>query len=422
MIDTWSIQEGSGVRKSVDPASIAELAASIKSVGLLHAIVVRPKGQQYEVVCGVRRLQAVRKLGQGKIRCTVINTKDLGRTIASLSENIQREDLDPFDEAQAYQHLMETQSMSIAELARLLNKHHDWVARRLALFNLCPEAVEAVNSGELSASRASYLGRLSQGQQPSAIEIAKTIPYRELKQILAKMRADSGDRRASIKRGAFSFAKRELIRLANLAEDATEKGMRDIHYAIRILGGTPPDDFGGVSTHLTQVVNHMREHRGTPWFPAKELGDHLQISALAALLSKESVRDGGLVVKHPRKRGYYGLSSLVVQTDSRPKHGCTLHELCRDGGDLPSEVLAALRTVSVPSAFFDDLCARAGLSEAMVQVVAKRIQGKTLEQIGLERDCSKQGAHTILRQAIHKLARLPLEAFDINNAMEERSA
>jgi ParB family chromosome partitioning protein len=132
------------VRKlnEVGDKSISQLADSIKAVGLLHPIIVRPiidgSNESYELLVGTRRLGAVMVLGYKVIDAKIIEVDDQQAAIIIATENLQREDLTPFEEAESLELLLE-ENPDVKAIASNLGRSPQWVARRAKLLNLTPE-------------------------------------------------------------------------------------------------------------------------------------------------------------------------------------------------------------------------------------------------------------------------------------------
>jgi ParB family chromosome partitioning protein len=101
-------------RRDFDPAALAELAASIEASGLLQPVIVRTSGAGYELVAGERRWRAVQQLGWARVPAVVRDVDDRALLTLALIENLQREDLNPIEEARAYQRLADLEGLTQA--------------------------------------------------------------------------------------------------------------------------------------------------------------------------------------------------------------------------------------------------------------------------------------------------------------------
>ncbi|MFZ5823769.1 MAG: ParB/RepB/Spo0J family partition protein [Bacillota bacterium] len=156
-------------RKEFDQARLDELAASIREHGIVQPIVVRPKGKGYEIVAGERRWRAAGLAGLKKIPALVREFSEAETMEIALIENLQREDLNPLEEAEAYKVLMESFKLTQEELAQRLGKSRPQIANTLRLLQLAPVAREAVRSGRLSMGHAKVLLGLGDAEQQSAL-------------------------------------------------------------------------------------------------------------------------------------------------------------------------------------------------------------------------------------------------------------
>lgn len=144
-------------RKNFDPTALKELAESIKHYGVIQPILVTPNGPRYTIVAGERRFRASKLAGLKKIPAVVREyTKQQVQEI-SLLENIQREDLNPIETARAMQELLENYNWTQDVLADRLGKSRPVIANYVRLLSLCPEVIEMIESGKLSAGHARCL-------------------------------------------------------------------------------------------------------------------------------------------------------------------------------------------------------------------------------------------------------------------------
>lgn len=144
-------------RMRLDEKGIEELATSIRENGVLQPVLVRPLGDAYQLVAGERRLAAAQRAGLLKISAIVRQVPDDKLLELALVENIQREQLNPIEEAQAYQSLLDTLEVTQEDLALRLGKERSTIANGLRLLKL-PSAVKLlVAEGQVSAGHARAL-------------------------------------------------------------------------------------------------------------------------------------------------------------------------------------------------------------------------------------------------------------------------
>ncbi len=145
-------------RKHFDEAALDELAASIAARGVIQPIIVRPHGEErYQLVAGERRWRAAQKARLHEIPALVRELSEREVMALALIENLQREDLNPVEEARAYQRLSDQEGMTQAEIARMVEKSRSHVANLQRLLGL-PEAVlDLVEAGRLTMGHARAL-------------------------------------------------------------------------------------------------------------------------------------------------------------------------------------------------------------------------------------------------------------------------
>ena len=138
--------------------TIDELALSILQYGLLHPIIIRIKENQFEIISGIRRYLACKKLRWKKIPCHVIEVNDKDGFEISLVENIQRKNLNPIEEAKAFRvYINDFGWGGVSELARKISKSPSYVSKRLALLELPAEVVDEISKSKISPSAAEEL-------------------------------------------------------------------------------------------------------------------------------------------------------------------------------------------------------------------------------------------------------------------------
>lgn len=144
-------------RLQFDPESFSELVASIGRHGIVQPVVVRPKGDTYELIAGERRWRAAREAGLAAIPAIIKTSSDSESLQLALIENIQREDLNAIEEAVAYRRLADDFGCTQAELADLVGKNRATVANTMRLLQL-PESVQSmIGEGRLSSGHARAL-------------------------------------------------------------------------------------------------------------------------------------------------------------------------------------------------------------------------------------------------------------------------
>lgn len=148
-------------RKQFSNESISELADTIAAHGLLQPIVLRQyEPDHYEIIAGERRFRAVQALGWRKIPAIIDQMDEQESAEMAVIENLQREDLNPVDEARAYQNLLQNSELTQGQLADRVGKSQSYIANKLRLLKLPEEALQALVNGKISARHGRALLKL----------------------------------------------------------------------------------------------------------------------------------------------------------------------------------------------------------------------------------------------------------------------
>ena len=157
-------------RRQFSDESINELAQTLDKEGLLQPIVIREIDSGYEIIAGERRFRAAKSLGWKKIPAIVNNMDDDQAASLALIENLQRENLNPIDEAEAYTHLMNLNNLTQTELAKDIGKSQSYVANKLRLLKLTPKVQNYLASGDITARHGRALVGLSEKDQSRVVD------------------------------------------------------------------------------------------------------------------------------------------------------------------------------------------------------------------------------------------------------------
>jgi ParB family chromosome partitioning protein len=160
-------------RKKFDEEKIRELSDSIKEHGVLQPIIVRKKDGGYELVAGERRWRAAQKAGIEKIPAIIKDLSDADVMEIALIENLQREDLNPLEEAEAYKKLIDEFGMTQEELSKRVGKSRSQIANTVRLLNLDEEIKKLISEEKLTAGHARAL--LAIEDKKERLKIAKKI-------------------------------------------------------------------------------------------------------------------------------------------------------------------------------------------------------------------------------------------------------
>ncbi len=144
-------------RKHFDEAAIAELADTIRELGVLQPLLLRSVESGYELISGERRWRAARQAGLERIPAEVVEVDEVSARLMALVENLQREDLSLLEEADAYQRLVEDYGLTQEEVAARVGKDRSTVTNALRILRLPPTVKEAVAQGQLSGGHARAL-------------------------------------------------------------------------------------------------------------------------------------------------------------------------------------------------------------------------------------------------------------------------
>jgi len=165
-------------RKYFDKESLVELTNSIKKQGIIQPIVVRPDKSsvgKYEIIAGERRWLASQNAGLHEIPAVILNVDDVKSLEFSIVENVQRQDLNPIEEARGYQRLVDDFNYNQEKLSQFIGKSRSYIANSLRLLSLPEDILLMVQQGNLSAGHARSLIGLN-----NSVEIAKKIIQKKL--------------------------------------------------------------------------------------------------------------------------------------------------------------------------------------------------------------------------------------------------
>jgi len=160
-------------RKVFDEEKIAELAASIKENGIIQPLIVRKKGKGYEIVAGERRWRASVKAELKEVPCIVRELDDEQNMLLAIVENMQREDLNPMEEAEGLNQMIAAYGLTQEQVSKSIGKSRPYIANSLRLLKLPEEIRNLISDGSLSAGHGRTL--VSVPDEARQIEIARKI-------------------------------------------------------------------------------------------------------------------------------------------------------------------------------------------------------------------------------------------------------
>lgn len=181
-------------RKDFDNAKLEELAQSIKVHGVIQPIVVKPAGSgKYEIIAGERRWRACRQAGLKEIPAIIKTLDDRATAEISLIENLQREDLNPLEEAEAYEALITEHHLTQEEIAGRVGKSRPVIANALRLLQLPTEIQKMLRSNEISSGHARALLALKDAEHQVALAKKikeENLSVRETEAIIKKIQSE----------------------------------------------------------------------------------------------------------------------------------------------------------------------------------------------------------------------------------------
>jgi len=198
-------------RRRFGAASLQELVQSVKERGIMQPVLVRRKGETWELIAGERRFRAAQKLGLATLPAVEVTASDIDALEMALVENLQRTDLDPLEEAEGYRRLQEEFHLTQEQVARKVGKDRATVANAVRLLRLSPEVQEMLVSGKITAGHARVLAGLSTPAEQKRLAdriVLQGLTVRDAENILAGVKG-SGKTRKTVKPKDPNFLKLE---------------------------------------------------------------------------------------------------------------------------------------------------------------------------------------------------------------------
>lgn len=230
-------------RQDFAPHELEELTASVRENGIVQPILVRPRGEgQYELVAGERRLRAAKLAGLAQVPVVIREISDTESLELALVENIQREDLNPVEEAQAFNQLLTQFELTQEELAKKIGKDRSSVANTLRLLQLSDQLLEMVRNGSLSEGHGRALLTISDEEARKRLAdkiIRDNLSVRETEQLAQGLKPDRTPRSKNAKRleikdphirNLEEEIKRKLGTQVRVVPKNTQKGRIEIEY------------------------------------------------------------------------------------------------------------------------------------------------------------------------------------------------
>ncbi len=185
-------------RKEFEKDSLQDLSDSIKTHGVIQPILLRKKDDSYEIIAGERRFRASKLADLKEIPSIILDAKDEDVAKLALIENVQREDLNPIEEAQAYKNLMEDFDLKQDQLAETIGKSRSYITNSLRLLNLDQEVIDYLYNGDLTQGHGKVL--LGIKDKEAQVELAKRIietglNVRKTEEEVKKVKEEDGDKK-----------------------------------------------------------------------------------------------------------------------------------------------------------------------------------------------------------------------------------
>ncbi|MCS7062785.1 MAG: ParB/RepB/Spo0J family partition protein [Methylacidiphilales bacterium] len=219
-------------RKVFREEELTELKDSIKAVGILQPLIVRAQQDKYELIAGERRWRAAQALGLKEVPVIVRSATDREVLEFALTENLQRADLDPIEEAQAYVQLIEQFGLTQEEIAQRVGKNRATIANNIRLLSLSQEVITYIREGKLSVGHAKVLLSLDEQAKQDLLArrvIKENITVRQLEKLVAQISSSSS-----------SSPRNHKIKIDEAQNKAVHYQLRDIqtrlqqHFATKV--------------------------------------------------------------------------------------------------------------------------------------------------------------------------------------------
>jgi ParB family transcriptional regulator, chromosome partitioning protein len=236
-------------RRHFDDGALDELAASIAQRGVIQPIIVRPDGAgRYQLVAGERRWRAAQRAQLHEIPALVRELTDREVLALALIENLQREDLNPIEEARAYQRLAELESMTQADIAKMVDKSRSHVANLQRLLALPEPVIAMVETGDLSMGHARALIGVAGAEDIARKAVASQMSVREVEKLV---------RRESRGPGGTPRRARAETSSADAADIAAVQGHLEEFLGLPVRIAIDPDPRSGAVTIRYRTLDQL---------------------------------------------------------------------------------------------------------------------------------------------------------------------
>lgn len=211
-------------RKEFEKESLEELKDSIKQYGIIQPIVVRKLNDKYEIIAGERRWRAAKEASLKKVPCIIKEVDDKEAIKLALIENIQRQDLNPIEEANAFKALIDNYNLKQDEVAKAVGKSRSYIANSLRLLNLDKEILDYVSEGKITVGHGKAL--LGVRNKKERLNVAKAIVdknlnVRETEKLVSKAKTRK--------------SKKDVVKKDPFIEEIEEKLMRALGTKVSLI-------------------------------------------------------------------------------------------------------------------------------------------------------------------------------------------
>lgn len=223
-------------RKNFDEEKIRELADSILEHGIIQPLVVRKKGSFYEIVAGERRWRAARTAELTEVPCIVRDFTDEENMLVAIIENMQREDLDPIEEALGINQMIKTYGFTQEEVSKSISKSRPYISNTLRLLKLPEEIRQMVSEGKITAGHARAIINVANPEQQVAIAeqvFSDGLSVRDVEKLVLKLNKPKKVPRKKVKSPDVERVENELRELFGTKitiSSAGRKGKIEIEY------------------------------------------------------------------------------------------------------------------------------------------------------------------------------------------------
>ena len=239
-------------RQHFDEDAFGELVASIREVGVVQPIVVRPKDEGYELIAGERRWRAAQAAELDTIPAIIKDSSDSESFELALIENLQREDLNPIEEANAYQYLSEFFQMKQEEVAKKVGKSRVSITNTLRLLRLGPDVQQMVVDDQISSGHAKALLGIENPEQQLKVArkvIDQGLTVRQVENIARLISAQGTAREAAKQREPQPQAFKDMAKLLGKVYSAK--------VSVKMVGKKGKIEISVPLEKLTEVVEHL---------------------------------------------------------------------------------------------------------------------------------------------------------------------